>query len=94
MARGMIVRFVSYKVQGKGGGDFIDAKGTSVTCSRCGLRGGIRKRHSFYCPSCGFSLHADTNAAFNIRNRYTVLRDGGELSTSPEASPGGKPSYL
>lgn len=88
--RGMIVRFVSYKVQGKGIVDFVDAKGTSITCSRCGLCG-ERSRHSFYCPNCDFSLHADTNAAFNIRNRYTVLRGGGVQSTTPEASSGGKP---
>lgn len=88
--RGMIIRFVEYKVQGKGVIDFVNAKGTSITCSRCGLRG-IRKRHSFYCPNCGFTIHADTNAAFNIRNRFTVLRHGGVQSTIPEASSGGKP---
>jgi len=71
--RGMIVNLVSYKVEGKGVVDFVDARETSITCSRCGLQG-IRSRHSFYCPNCGFSLHADTNAAFNIRNRFTALR--------------------
>jgi len=74
--RGMIVRFVEYKVQGKGTIDFVEAKDTSETCSRCGLRE-ERSRHVFRCPNCGFEEHADINAAYNIRNRYTVLRQGG-----------------
>ncbi|MER3402645.1 MAG: hypothetical protein C4337_04955 [Armatimonadota bacterium] len=63
-------------------------------CSRCGLRGECA-RHRFTCPHCGFQDHADINAARNIRNRYTVSRDGGPSSTGPEALPGlpgeGKP---
>jgi IS605 OrfB family transposase len=74
---------------------------TSQTCSRCGNLGD-RQRHRFYCPHCGFTLHADLNAAFNILHRAeeTMLSEpkglgSGLKSTSPEAQPVigmGKPS--
>lgn len=57
---------------------------TSKTCSRCGLRG-KRKRHAFTCPHCGFTEHADVNAAYNIRDRFTAFRGSGLMSSSPEA---------
>ena len=64
----------------------VDPAYTSRTCSRCGLLG-IRKRHNFICPHCGYQEHSDINAAHNILLRYTVLRGGGPLSTGPEALP-------
>jgi IS605 OrfB family transposase len=62
---------------------------TSQTCSRCGLRG-KRKRHTFTCPSCGHTQHADVNAAINIRTRYVQSRLDGARSTAPEALPQGE----
>ena len=83
--RGTILSMASYKIQGKGVIAKVDPRNTSKLCSRCGLPG-IRKRHSFTCPHCGFSIHADLNAAFNIRNRFTALRCSEDLSVSSEAS--------
>ncbi|HEX9133053.1 MAG TPA: transposase, partial [Ktedonobacteraceae bacterium] len=62
----------------------VDPRYTSKNCSRCGLRG-VRRRHSFTCPHCGFTEHADINAAKNIRNRFTLLRESGNSSMLPEA---------
>jgi putative transposase len=82
---GMIFNMVSYKVKGKGTIALVDPRYTSKTCPRCGLIG-IRKRHSFCCPPCGFSGHADVVAATNIRNRFTNSRISEDLSVSSEAS--------
>jgi putative transposase len=73
----------------------VDPRYTSQVCSRCGFRGS-RKRHRFSCSARGFAAHADINAAQNIRLRYTVSRDRGLSSCSPEArsSDAGKPSVL
>jgi putative transposase len=62
----------------------VDPRYTSRNCSRCGLRG-KRRCHTFSCPHCGYTQHVDINAALNIRNRYTALRNGGDPSVSPEA---------
>ena len=49
----------------------IDPRNTSRQCSECGC---IDKRNrptqaTFNCTSCGFSAHADVNAATNIAVR-------------------------
>ncbi len=77
---------------------FVDPRYTSKNCSRCGLRG-VRRRHSFTCPHCGFEAHADANAAINIRQRFVQSRLDAAPSVAAEALPllgvgEGKPSAL
>jgi len=66
---------------------YINPRGTSKTCSVCGAVG-TRSRHNFSC-SCGYTDHADRNAAKNIALRFVVHRQvylsgDGAQSTAPE----------
>jgi len=65
----------------------VDPAYTGQTCNRCGRRG-IRKRHAFTCPACGYTAHADPNAARNIRDRFVQVLLDGEPSISSEAQYG------
>lgn len=44
---------------------YVDPSLTSLRCSQCGERGS-RRGKDFSCSQCGYSAHADENAAFNI----------------------------
>jgi putative transposase len=48
---------------------YVNPAYTSQTCSRCGHceRANRRSQARFLCVACGFSTHADLNAAENIR---------------------------
>jgi IS605 OrfB family transposase len=79
--------FLTYKAEERGCTVVaVDPRHTSQTCSRCGhqSRTNRRSRSRFQCRACGFSLHADLNAARNIAAKY-LARQG---MFSPGALPG------
>jgi IS605 OrfB family transposase len=64
-----LVDFVRYKADRAGiPVVFVDPRGTSKTCSRCGhsSRSNRPDQSHFRCVSCGYQLNADLNAARNI----------------------------
>jgi len=70
----------------------VDPRYTSQKCSRCGHRERANRpsRGEFRCKQCGFSLHADLNAARNIRANYlaslAICGTGGPPSTGLTSS--------
>lgn len=67
-------QFLTYKAEVFGKKiEYVDAHYTSQKCSRCGNRSRHNRYKSrFKCSVCGFSEHADLNAAINIRNNYIL----------------------
>jgi putative transposase len=55
---------------------------TSQTCSRCGHRERANRQSQakFLCVKCGFSAHADLNAAENIRRAAVIPPDAAALA--------------
>jgi putative transposase len=80
----------------------VDPRHTSQGCSRCGhVERSNRKGNLFSCQACGFTHHADIQAAMNIRLRGILLRQtsmrDGLPSCSPEArtnDPGSNPGEV
>jgi putative transposase len=67
--------FTAYKAQEQGQlVTKVDPRHTSQTCSRCGYqhRSNRRSQSFFKCrkPECGYSLNADLNASYNIRDKH------------------------
>lgn len=54
----------------------VDPRNTSRTCSRCGYveKRNRRSQAEFSCLRCGYTCHADTNAARNLATRGAVKR--------------------
>ncbi len=74
--------FIAYKGQERGiRVEKIDPRHTSQTCSRCGhqARNNRRSQSLFLCRECKYSINADLNASYNIRDKYiaTSLADFG-----------------
>ncbi len=60
---------------------FVNPKYTSQRCSRCGhVAKSNRNGAEFACKQCGFSIHADLNAARNISERGNAVFGRAEVN--------------
>ena len=94
---------LSYKCQKNGiRVELVDARYTSQKCSVCKtIDKASRKGNRYVCRHCGSSMHADVNAAINIRDNYiTRVMQSGQAAVNqpygwsatgrPETEPVGK----
>ena len=52
---------------------YVDPRYTSKKCSCCkAINNKSRKKSKYHCNDCNFQLHADWNAAINIRDNYIL----------------------
>lgn len=66
----------------------VDARHTSQGCSKCGhTQKSNRNGHEFSCKACGYQLHADLNAARNIKLRGILTRQALGEDGSPSVGP-------
>lgn len=86
-------QFLTYKAEARGCMVVaVDPRHTSQQCSTCGYtaRNNRRARGLFRCHQCGYELHADLNASYNIAAKYHAsvgISDAGGLAvTQPIAS--------
>jgi IS605 OrfB family transposase len=61
---------------------YVNPAYTSQICSRCGHceKANRRSQAKFLCVACGFSAHADLNAAENIRRAAVIPPDAAALA--------------
>jgi putative transposase len=65
--------FVEYKAEARGIRVVkVDPRHTSQTCSFCRFqhRSNRRSQSLFKCRECGYTLNADLNASYNIREKH------------------------
>ena len=74
--------FLTYKAQALGKSVvYVDARYTSQRCSCCHHTArNNRSGAVFHCKKCGHKMHADLNAAINIRERYLLSLLQGDLA--------------
>jgi putative transposase len=67
----------------------VDPRHTSQQCSRCGhqARNNRRARGIFKCRHCGYELHADLNASYNIAAKYRARVGKSDASGLPVMPP-------
>lgn len=86
-------QFLTYKAEARGCTVVaVDPRHTSQTCSRCGYqaRNNRRARGLFKCHACGYELHADLNASYNIAAKYQAsvgISDAGGLPVTQPIAP-------
>ena len=76
---------LTYKCQKNGiKVEFVDARYTSQKCSVCKtIDKASRKGNRYVCSHCGSRMHADVNAAINIRDNYiTRARKSGQAAVN------------
>lgn len=74
-----ITNLLTYKLEDRGGTIvYVDPRYTSQTCSACGVidKQSRESQARFACSHCGFTHHADTNAAVNILRRSAATAEG------------------
>ena len=85
---------LSYKCQRNGiRVEFVDARYTSQKCSVCKtIDKASRKGNRYVCRHCGSIMHADVNAAINIRDNYiTRVQQSGQVAVNQPGEPSGHP---
>ena len=77
--------FLEYKAQAKGKHvEYVHPAYTSQTCSKCGcIDKKNRDADKYSCSSCGHEIHADINAAINIRNKFMAAVNQPHASGEP-----------